>query len=217
MTDEPIRVLVVDDHPVVRDGMRMLFDSRPEVAVVGEAAGGTEAVELARRLRPDVVIMDVQMPGLNGIDATRQLIGTQPGIGVLVVTMYDDDDTVFGAMQAGARGYLLKGAEQDEIVRAVAAVARGEAIFGAPVASRIVGWFASARPRNADTFSELTSREREILDLVAAGANNATISSRLCLSSKTVANHVSNILTKLQLSDRAAAIVRARDAGLGQL
>jgi DNA-binding NarL/FixJ family response regulator len=215
MTDEPIRVLVVDDHPVVRDGMRMLFDSRTEVAVVGEAAGGAEAVELARRLRPDVVIMDVHMPGLNGIEATRRLIDTQPGIGVLVLTMYDDD-TVFGAMQAGARGYLLKGAEQDEIVRAVAAVARGEAIFGAPVASRIAGWFASVRPKTADTFSELTSREREILDLVAAGANNGAIASRLCLSSKTVANHVSNILTKLQLSDRAAAIVRARDAGLGQ-
>lgn len=211
-----VRLVVVDDHPVVRDGMRMLFDSRPEVDLVGEAGSGLEAVDLAGRLRPDVVIMDVHMTGLNGIEATRRLVAAQPAVGVLVLTMYDDDDTVFAAMRAGARGYLLKGADQDEIVRAVAAVARGEAIFGAPVASRVVSWFGSARPRTDGAFPELTTREREILDLVAAGANNATIANRLSLSSKTVANHVSNILTKLQLSDRAAAIVRARDAGLGQ-
>jgi DNA-binding NarL/FixJ family response regulator len=216
VSSEPIRVVVVDDHPVVRDGMRMLFDSRPEVELVGEASGGLEAVELAGRVRPDVVIMDIQMKGLNGIEATRRLVEAQPAIGVLVLTMYDDDDTVFAAMRAGARGYLLKGAEQDEIVRAVDAVARGEAIFGAPVASRVVNWFATARPRTAGAFPELTTREREILDFVAAGANNATIASRLSLSTKTVANHVTNILTKLQLSDRAAAIVHARDAGLGQ-
>ena len=215
MSAEGVRVLVVDDHPVVRDGMRLLFASRPEVDLVGEAGSGVAAVELAAQLQPDVVIMDVQMPGLDGIETTRRLVAARPGLGVLVLTMYDDDDTVFAAMRAGARGYLLKGAEQDEIVHAVTAVARGEAVFGAPIASRIVGWFGVPRPRPDASFEGLTAREREILDLVAQGANNATIGSRLSLSSKTVANHVSNILTKLQLTDRASAIVRARDAGFG--
>jgi DNA-binding NarL/FixJ family response regulator len=215
MSDLPIRVAVADDHPVVRDGMRMLFASRADVEIVGEAGTGDDIVAVTKQTRPDVVIMDVHMPGMNGIDATRRIVAEHPGVGVLVLTMYDDDDTVFAAMRVGARGYLLKGAEQDEIVRAVTAVAKGEAIFGASVASRMLAYFAEPPKRPEPTFPELTAREREVLGLVAAGRNNATIARDLGLSAKTVANHVSNILTKLQLADRAAAIIRARDAGLG--
>jgi DNA-binding NarL/FixJ family response regulator len=215
VTDSPIRVAVADDHPVVRDGMRMLFASREDVEIVGEAGTGDDIVAVTRQTRPDVVIMDVHMPGVNGIDATRRIVAEHPGIGVLVLTMYDDDDTVFAALRVGARGYLLKGAEQDEIVRAVTAVAKGEAIFGASVASRIVSFFARPPSGPEKIFPELSARELEVLDLVAAGRNNAIIARTLGLSAKTVANHVSNILTKLQLADRAAAIIRARDAGLG--
>jgi DNA-binding NarL/FixJ family response regulator len=215
VTGTPIRVAVADDHPVVRDGMRMLFESRADVEIVGEAGTGDDIVTVTRQTRPDVVIMDIQMPGVNGIDATRRIVAEHPGVGVLVLTMYDDDDTVFAAMRVGARGYLLKGAEQDEIVRAVTAVAKGEAIFGAPVASRILAFFAQPPTGPEKVFPELTARELEVLDLVAAGRNNAIIARTLGLSAKTVANHVSNILTKLQLADRAAAIIRARDAGLG--
>jgi DNA-binding NarL/FixJ family response regulator len=210
-----IRVAVADDHPVVRDGMRMLFASRADVELVGDAASGQEILDVVRETEPDVVIMDIHMPGMNGLEATRRIVGEHPHIGVLVLTMYEDDDTVFGAMRAGARGYLLKGAEQDEIVRAVAAVAGGEAIFGAPVAARIIAYFAQPPRVPEATFPELTERELEVLDLVATGRNNATIARALTVSPKTVANHVSNILTKLHLADRAEAIVRARDAGLG--
>ena len=215
MSDVPIRVAVVDDHPVVRDGMRMLFASRADVEIVAEAGTGDEIVAATRQTRPDVVIMDVNMPGTNGIEATRRIVAEHPNVGVLVLTMYDDDETVFAAMRVGARGYLLKGAEQEEIVRAVTAVAKGEAIFGASVASRILAYFAQPPTRPEATFPELTGRELEVLDLVASGRNNAVIARGLGLSTKTVANHVSNILTKLQLADRAAAIIRARDAGLG--
>jgi len=215
MSDVPIRVAVADDHPVVRDGMRMLFESRADVEIVGEAGTGDDIVTVTRQTRPDVVIMDVHMPGTNGIDATRRIVAEHPGVGVLVLTMYDDDDTVFAAMRVGARGYLLKGAEQDEIVRAVTAVAKGEAIFGASVASRILAYFAQPPKGPEKIFPELTARELEVLDLVASGRNNAIIARSLGVSAKTVANHVSNILTKLQLADRAAAIIRARDAGLG--
>jgi DNA-binding NarL/FixJ family response regulator len=211
----PIRVAVADDHPVVRDGMRMLFASRDDVEVVGEAGSGEDIIAVVRQTRPDVVIMDVHMPGLNGIEATRRIVSERPEVGVLVLTMYDDDDTVFGAMRAGARGYLLKGAEQDEIVRAVTAVASGEAIFGASVASRILAYFARPPQGPETAFPELTSRELEVLDLVATGRNNTAIARGIGVSAKTVANHVSNILTKLHMADRAEAIIRARDAGLG--
>ena len=211
----PIRVAVADDHPVVRDGMRMLFASRDDVEVVGEAGTGDEIIAVVRSTRPDVVIMDVHMPGMNGIEATRRIVEEHDAVGVLVLTMYDDDDTVFGAMRVGARGYLLKGAEQDEIVRAVTAVARGEAIFGASVATRILSYFAHPPAGPEKAFPELTPRELEILDLVASGRNNAVIARNFGVSAKTVANHVSNILTKLHLADRAEAIIRARDAGLG--
>jgi len=210
-----IRVALADDHPIVRDGMRLLFASRDDVELVGEAGSGREIVALARTARPDVVIMDIQMPDMNGIEATRLIVDERPETGVLVLTMYDDDETVFGAMRAGARGYLLKGADQDELVRAVTAVARGEAIFGAPLASRIRAYFASPPPGPEKLFPELTERELEILDLVATGRNNPRIARALGISTKTVANHVSNILAKLHLADRAEAIIRARDAGLG--
>jgi DNA-binding NarL/FixJ family response regulator len=212
---EPIRLLIADDHTLFRDGLRALFQSRPDTEVVGEAATGAEAITLAEQLQPDVVLMDILMPGVNGIEATRRIVQTSPHIGVIVVTMFEDDDSVFAAMRAGARGYVLKGADQEEMVRAIQAVARGEALFGPAVAARLMSFFS--RPGRAATpvFPELTDREREILGLVARGDNNAAIAQRLALSPKTVRNHVSNIFNKLQVADRAQAILRARDAGLG--
>jgi DNA-binding NarL/FixJ family response regulator len=216
VTASTIRVAIADDHPIVRDGLRLLFDSRPEVDLVGEASDGADIIAVALQARPDVVIMDVNMPGTNGIDATRQIVTQRPEIGILVLTMYDDDETVFAALRAGAHGYLLKGAEQDEVVSAVIAVARGEAIFGAAVASKILAYFTQAPTVTARPFPELTERELEVLNLVASGRNNTTIAKDLGVSTKTVANHVSNTLTKLHLADRAEAIIRARDAGLGE-
>jgi DNA-binding NarL/FixJ family response regulator len=210
-----VRVLVADDHPVFRDGLAMLLGSVDGIAVVGTAASGTQAVALATELRPDVVVMDVQMPELNGIEATRRLADAAPEVGVVVLTMSEDDGTVFSAIRAGARGYLVKGAEQDEIVRAITAVAAGGVVFGASLARRIAEFFAAGPPAPTDAFPQLTSREREILDLVAAGRSNAQIAATLYLSPKTVRNNVSNVFTKLQVADRAEAIVRAREAGLG--
>jgi len=211
---EPLRVLLADDHPVFRRGLRMLLDAQPDGAeIVGEASNGTEAVELARELQPDVVVMDLQMPELNGIEATQRIVEESPHIGVLVLTMFEDDDSVFAAMRAGARGYLLKGADQAEIVRAIHAVGSGEAIFGPHIARRVMDFFSGER--TAVPFPELTAREREVLELVAQGRSNADITRTLVLSPKTVRNHVSNVFTKLQVADRAQAIVRAREAGLG--
>jgi DNA-binding NarL/FixJ family response regulator len=214
---EPIRVVLADDHPVYRDGLAALLRSIAGLEVVGTAADGHEAVALAADLQPDVVVMDVQMPGLDGIEATRRVTGDSPHIGVVVLTMSDDDATVFAAMRAGARGYLLKGANQAEIVRAVTAVSQGEAIFGPAIAVRVAEFFA--RPPRAldDTpFPQLTAREREVLDLLAAGRSNAQIAASLYRSPKTVRNNVSNVFAKLHVADRAEAIVRARDAGLGR-
>lgn len=213
---EPIRVLIVDDHPVFRDGLRLLVADDARVEVVGLAAGGAEAIAAAAELQPDVVVMDLHMPEVNGVEATRVIVGQSPHIGVLVLTMLDDDESVFAAMRAGARGYLLKGAAEAEIVRAVEAVSTGTAVFGPTIAHRVIEYFAAPRPSAAAAvFPQLTEREREILDLVAQGENNVAIARRLYLSSKTIRNHVSNIFSKLQVADRAEAIVRARRAGLG--
>jgi DNA-binding NarL/FixJ family response regulator len=211
-----VRVLLVDDHPVFRHGMRSLLEAVPDVEVVGDGRDGSEAVELAGRLRPDVVVMDLNMPGLDGVAATREICGALPDTGVLVLTMFEDDDSVFAAMRAGARGYLVKGADSPEVLRAIEGVAAGDAIFGPTVAQRVLGYLT--RPlssRDERLFPDLTSREREILELIAAGSGNVTIAQRLFLSPKTVRNNVSNIFVKLQVADRAEAIVRARRAGLG--
>jgi DNA-binding NarL/FixJ family response regulator len=213
---EPIRVLLADDHPLYRKGLHALLDSG-DFVVVGEVDDGQAAVEQAVALQPDVVVMDLNMPLLGGVEATRQLTACSPHIGVLVLTMHDDDDSVFAAMRAGARGYLLKGANAGEITRAVIAVAGGEAIFGPSVARRVLEWFAAPRAAaTAAVFPGLTEREHEVLDLIAAGRNNTDIAAALVLSPKTVRNHVSNVFAKLQVADRAEAIVRARDAGLGR-
>jgi DNA-binding NarL/FixJ family response regulator len=213
----PIRVLVADDHALVREGLRALLTELPGFEVAAEAATGTEAVEAAAVTQPDVVVMDIKMPELNGIEATRRIVEANDRVGVLVVTMLEDDESVFAAMRAGARGYLLKGAERDDVVRAIESVAQGEAVFGAPIARRITEYFATpAAARRAAPFPELTDRQREILDLAARGLNNKTIAARLRLSEKTVRNNVSTIFNKLRVVDRAQAIVRAREAGFGR-
>lgn len=212
-----IRVLIVDDHPLFRDGIRALLDSLPETEPVGEASDGKTAVDLAVALKPDVVLMDLQLPVVHGIEATRRIVSADPDIAVLVLSMSDDDESVFAAMRAGARGYVLKGADHDELHRAIVAAAAGEAIFGPGVARRLMALFSAARTRGpgSDAFPELTERELEVLELIARGESNARIAERLGLSLKTVRNHVSAILNKLQVVDRASAIVRAREAGLG--
>lgn len=217
MTEPAVRILVADDHPLYRRGLAALLSAHEGWDVVAEECDGVGAVTAAHAEQPDVVVMDLRMPGLDGIEATRRIVATSPHVAVLVLTMYDDDASVFAAMRAGARGYLLKGADQTEIVRAVAAVAGGEAIFGASVASRILEFFAAPRPREtAVVFPQLTAREHEVLDLIAAGRSNSEVTELLVLSPKTVRNHVSNIFAKLQVADRAQAIVLARDAGLGR-
>ncbi|MEU8402601.1 response regulator transcription factor [Nonomuraea sp. NPDC048892] len=210
-----ITVLLADDHPIVRSGLRALLGSIDGLTVVGDAADGREAVRQAVTLHPDVLVMDIQMPDLDGIAATRQIARDAPDVAVLMLTMYHDDDSVFAAMRAGARGYLLKGAEQDEIVRAIRAVAAGEAIFGPGVAQRVLGFFSAPPPAEVP-FPQLTDRERDVLDLIADGRPNGEIGRRLGISPKTVANHISSIFAKLQVADRAEAIIRARDAGLGR-
>ncbi|MEU2201256.1 response regulator transcription factor [Isoptericola sp. NPDC019482] len=215
-SDRVLRVLVADDHPVVRRGLVALLGSLDGLDVVGEVADGAEAVREAQLLRPDVVVMDVSMPGIDGLEATRRITRAVPSVAVLVLTLHDDDDTVFSALQAGAGGYLLKGAGQDEIVRALRSVAAGEAIFGPGVAQRILGYLTSPPPAPDVAFPALTPREREVLDLIARGASNARISTELGLAAKTVGNHVSSIFAKLAVAGRAEAIVRAREQGLGR-
>src|SRR5213083_1638945 len=187
---ELIRLLIADDHAFYREGVRTMLSSVPETEVIGEAATGDEVIALALTLQPDVILMDLKMPGLNGIEATRRILHISPRIGVLVITMFEDDDSVFAAMRAGARGYLLKGAEQDEIVRAIRAAAAGEAIFGPEIAQRVIAHFASGSGSTAAAFPSLTDREREVLEMVAAGKGNATIAHELMISLKTVRNHV---------------------------
>jgi DNA-binding NarL/FixJ family response regulator len=209
------RVLVADDHALFRYGLKAMLRSAEGFEVVGEAATGEEVVTLATELKPDIVLMDIQMPDLNGIEATRRVVRSNPGIGVVVVTMFEEDDSVFAAMRAGARGYVLKGADADEVVKVVKAVAEGEAHFGPEIARRLMRYFAVSKPAPTEAFPELTAREGEVLDLIARGLNNAEIAKHLYVSQKTVRNHVSNVFLKLQVADRAQAIVRAREAGLG--
>lgn len=209
-----LRVVVVDDHPVFRMGMVALLDSLDGIDVVGEAGSVADALTTVADLTPDVVVMDLQLPDGSGISATRDITAARPAVGVLVVTMFSDDDAVFAAMRAGARGYLVKGAGPDEIERAVRAVGNGEVILGPPIAQRAAAMFAVRTA--ATTFAALTDREHEVLDLLARGLDNTAIGRRLTLSEKTVRNHVSNILAKLQVADRPQAIVKAREAGLGQ-
>src|SRR3989440_1970580 len=209
----PMRVLIADDHLFYREGLRVMLGAVPEIQLVGEAATGDEAIERALALHPDVVLMDLKMPGASGIEATRRIVRESPRIGVLVLTMFDDD-SVFAAMRAGARGYLLKDARLEDVVRAIDAVGRGEAIFSPSVAGRLLAYFASNRPVTM-AFPELTDREHEILGLIAHGRTNDQIAEQLVVSIKTVRNHVSTIFSKLQVADRAQAVVRAREAGLG--
>ena len=212
---EPLRILIADDHPLFRHGIRELLNLAPEIQVVGEATSGEEAITHAEALHPDVILMDVNMPGVNGIEATRRILHDSPHIRILVVTMFEDDGTVFAAMRAGARGYILKDAEKENILRAIQAVGNGEAIFSPTIATRLIDFFATQSSRlPKEIFPSLTEREREILQLIARGRSNAEIAQELSLSPKTVYNYVSNILSKLQVADRAQAIIRAREAGL---
>ena len=211
-----IRVLVVDDHPTFRRGLTALFDSVEEVELVGEASDGEKALALTAELLPDVVVMDLNMPGINGVEATRRIVAAHPTIAVLVLTMLDEDDSLFAAMRAGARGYVVKGADTEDVLRALASVARGDAVFGPAVASRVLSYLT--RPLSARDpllFPELSDRERQVLMLIARGSTNSEIARALVVSPKTVRNHVSNIFSKLQVSDRAEAVARARSAGLG--
>ena len=213
---EATTVLVVDDHPLVRQGLLAVLGSAEGIVVVAEASDGDEAIGLVTQLEPDVVLMDLQMPGMHGIDATRAIVAARPTTAVLVLTMFEDDDMVFSAVSAGAMGYLLKGADGSDIAAAVRSAGAGQAVFGAALAGRLRSWFASPPRTAADAFPQLTDRERSILDGVAAGLTNAQIGEREFLSAKTVANNVSNILAKLQLAERGQAIITAREAGLGR-
>jgi DNA-binding NarL/FixJ family response regulator len=214
MTDQ-ITILIADDHPMFRFGMRARLSAEADLDVIGEAGSGEEAVTLVGLLVPDVVLMDLNMPGRGGIEVTRVIRESHPQVAVLMVTMFDDD-SVFAAMRAGARGYLLKGAKAEEVVRAVRAVAHGEAIFSPSVAERVMGYFAEPRPKaEYPQFPDLTERERAVLELLAQGFTNAVIAERLVLSPKTVRNYVSAVFAKLQVADRAEAIIKARNAGMG--
>jgi DNA-binding NarL/FixJ family response regulator len=214
---EPLRVLIADDHPFFRRGLLNLLTALPDTDPVGEANTGEEAVALAEELQPDVILMDLQMPGMSGIEATRRIIEASPHVGVLVVTMFEDDHSVFSAMKAGARGYVLKDTDEEEMLRAIRGVGHGEAIFSPAIAQRLLTYFSEvAQPAPPPrVFPELTDREREILDLIAHGYTNQQIVAQLVLSPKTVRNHISNIFSKLQVADRTQAVLRAREAGLG--
>jgi len=212
----PVRILIADDHPLVRNGLRSLLTTAEDLEVVGEAATGEEAIALAETLQPDVIVMDLRMPGINGIEATRRITQAHPHIRVLVVTLFEDDDSVFAALRVGARGYVLKDANEVEVLRAIRAVSGGDAIFSASIAQRLIDFFAGPRPSVPSLpFPDLTEREREILTLIAQGRSNSEIAQTLVISMKTVRNYISSIFSKLQVADRSQAIIRAREAGLG--
>ena len=217
MDAQQLRILIADDHPLFRDGLRVLLESVDDMHVVGEASSGEDVVALAAALQPEVILMDIKMPGLNGIEATRRILAATPGIKILIVSMFEDDDSVFAALRAGARGYILKGAAQTETLRAIRAVGNGEAIFSPAIAQRVIQYFASPRAGTLPpAFPELTEREYEILQLIAQRATNMEIAAKLVLSPKTVRNHVSNIFSKLHVADRTEAMMAARIAGLGE-
>lgn len=211
----PLRVVVVDDHPVVRNGLRALLDASDDLKFAGEAGDGETAVDLVALERPDVVVMDLHLPGIGGIEATRRLVARYPDVSVLVLSMLDDDASVLEAMRAGARGYIVKGAEPGDVLRAINSVAHGDAVFGPSIAALVLSELSAPRPASPDAFPTLTERESEVLGLLARGLHNPDIAQRLGVRPKTVRNHVSNIFTKLAVSDRTEAILRARDAGLG--
>lgn len=211
-----IRVLVVDDHTLFREGLTSLLDRSPETEVVGQAGTGKEALALLESANPEVVLMDIQMPDMNGIEATRHLLQSRPHTGVIMLTMLEDDDSLFAAMVAGARGYILKGADKDEVLATITAVADGQALFGPAIAGRLTTLFQKGNQSAPVPFPELTEREREVLELIAQGLNNEAIAARLYISPKTVSNHISNIFSKLQVIDRAQAIVKAREANIGR-
>lgn len=221
--DEPTRVILADDHTLFREGVASLLERAGDIRLVGEAATGEEAVRLVEELLPDVVLMDLKMPGIGGIEATRAIVGRNPHTGVIVVTMFEDDESVFAALKAGARGYVLKDADRGMLLRAIRAVARGEALLGAPIARRVLEQFSGSSPASipqpprssSPPFDELTPRELEVLRLISQGLRNRQIAEQLVISEKTVGNHVSNVFRKLQVNDRVQAIIRAREVGLG--
>lgn len=210
----PIRILIADDHPVFRFGLRALLSAEPDIEILGEATNGQEVVALAASLKPDLILMDINLPKLNGVESTRQILAQKPDIGILIITMFEDD-TIFAALRAGARGYILKGSEGEETLRAIRAAANGESIFSPTVAQRLTQFFTQSSTQSGSLlFQELTHRERDILKLIAQGLTNTAIAERLSLSPKTVRNQVSIIFSKLQVADRAEAIIKAREAGL---
>ena len=214
---DTLQVLIVDDHPLFRKGMRALLESMEDMQVAGEAQTGEEAIDFADQLQPDIILMDLQLPGGSGLDATREIVRVSPHVQILVVTLFEDDDSIFAALRAGARGYILKDTDEEEMIRAIRAVGHGEAIFSPSIANQLMEYFSTSRTKiPEEVFPELTNREREILELIAVGESNQDIADRLSISLKTVRNHVSNIYSKLMVADRAQAVIKAREGGLGK-